>query len=249
MRNIAFKCLSGSWRYNLQTDNSDKDYKVFVLPTFEDLYNKITYAESFIGKFIDLDCHDIRKIVDLYWKSNIDYIQTLYSNEIEFSGIPEIDKRIKELFSLRSEIVTMNLPHLYSACHGMHLNKMKDLTKGTENTIYLVKKYGYDTKMGLHAYRMLDFIKRFLNTNFKDFNKSVMYDELEREAMLKIKNGFYTLEEYRDIIYVEYQQFRKYEEIYKSQPVNEELKEWISELIYLIVRDYIKIYMNRRYSA
>jgi len=30
--------LVGSHNYNLNNENSDKDYKIFVCPTFEDLY-------------------------------------------------------------------------------------------------------------------------------------------------------------------------------------------------------------------
>lgn len=32
------KAIVGSHNYNLNTDTSDKDYKYFVLPTFDELY-------------------------------------------------------------------------------------------------------------------------------------------------------------------------------------------------------------------
>ena len=40
-RKFAFKSLVGSHNYNLNIETSDKDYKVFVFPTFDDLYFNI----------------------------------------------------------------------------------------------------------------------------------------------------------------------------------------------------------------
>ena len=37
-RQWLIKALVGSHNYNLNTETSDKDYKVFVLPTFNELY-------------------------------------------------------------------------------------------------------------------------------------------------------------------------------------------------------------------
>ena len=34
-----FRVLTGSHNYNMNTPESDKDYKIFVLPTFDDLYH------------------------------------------------------------------------------------------------------------------------------------------------------------------------------------------------------------------
>ena len=42
-------CLVGSYNYNLNDKNSDKDYKVFVSPTFDDLYSGNQYTISEIG--------------------------------------------------------------------------------------------------------------------------------------------------------------------------------------------------------
>jgi len=245
MRKIAFTALVGSKNCNLDTKESDSDYKVIVLPTFDDLYRNITYSETIIGEKEDFDFHDIRKIVNLFWKSNINYIQVLYSKEIKFSGIEEIDKMLKEIFKHRDQIATMNLPYLYSSCHGMHLEKMKQITHGTAGTQHLVDKFGYDCKQFLHAFRMLDFVQRFANSGFKNFERSIRYDNgHERDNRLNMKNGFYTLEEAREIIRVEYQEFKAYEEIYKSQPVKEDVKKWLEEIVYKIVRYYTKIEME-----
>ena len=64
-RQIVFKSLVGSHNYNLATPTSDKDYKVFVFPTFDDLYFGQTYKHSTVGEHVDYQAHDIRKLPEL----------------------------------------------------------------------------------------------------------------------------------------------------------------------------------------
>ena len=54
-RKFAFKSLVGSHNYNLNIETSDKDYKVFVFPTFDDLYFNKSYSKSCIGETEDYD--------------------------------------------------------------------------------------------------------------------------------------------------------------------------------------------------
>ncbi len=89
-RKIVLKALVGSHNYNLATGvsvhsdtgiafpASDKDYKVFILPTFEDLYNGEMYSEQIIGEKVDWDIHDIRKLSSILFKANINPINTMY---------------------------------------------------------------------------------------------------------------------------------------------------------------------------
>ena len=49
-RNVAFKALVGSHNYNLNTSDSDKDYKLFVIPTLDDLY----FNKSFLTLIVHL---------------------------------------------------------------------------------------------------------------------------------------------------------------------------------------------------
>ena len=42
----VLKALVGSHNYNLNTPESDKDYKLFVLPTYDDLYERKDYSVS-----------------------------------------------------------------------------------------------------------------------------------------------------------------------------------------------------------
>ena len=48
-RKIAMKAFVGSHNYNLDTPESDKDYKYFVLPTFGDLYDGKQCSENYVS--------------------------------------------------------------------------------------------------------------------------------------------------------------------------------------------------------
>ncbi|WP_315119459.1 DNA polymerase beta superfamily protein [uncultured Clostridium sp.] len=199
-RKEIFRALVGSYNYSLNTISSDKDYKVFVAPTFDDLYFNKQFSKSIIGELEDLDIHDIRKIPSLWWKSNINFMELLFSNEIIISpSIKEHTKEfLSEIFEMKDDIARMNLPQLYHTCMGMHLNKKKLIYKCTEGTQHLMDKYGYDTKQAMHSIRVLYFLKRFKENNFNDFKKSICYEEdrEEKKFLLNVKDGCLSVEEY-----------------------------------------------------
>lgn len=74
-----FRALVGSHNYNLNTETSDYDYKVFVAPTFDDLYFNKQYSKSIIGEEQDLDIHDVRKVSNLWWKANVNFLEVTNS--------------------------------------------------------------------------------------------------------------------------------------------------------------------------
>jgi predicted nucleotidyltransferase len=199
-RKEAFRSLVGSNNYNLATKTSDKDYKLFVMPTFDDLYFSNQFSKTYIGEVEDFDAHDIRKTSSLWWKANINFVEALFSIETVIN--PDLDtetqKAIKEIFARKNDIAKMNLPYLYDACIGMHITKKKQVDKGTEGTQHLVDKYGYDTKQASHSVRVLDFLTRFADNDFTDFKQAIWYynDDPSRKLLLDIKNGEYSKEEF-----------------------------------------------------
>lgn len=78
----VFKSLVGSVNYNLHTETSDMDYKVFVIPSFDDLYFSRVYSESISTEEEDLEIHDIRKLDKMLYKSNVNFLEILFSEEI-----------------------------------------------------------------------------------------------------------------------------------------------------------------------
>ncbi|MGG0794759.1 nucleotidyltransferase domain-containing protein [Brevibacillus laterosporus] len=229
-RKTVLKALVGSHNYGLATPESDKDFKVFVLPTFDDLYHGKMYTKDTIGVEEDYDVHDIRKAVNLWWKSNLNFLEVLYSKQLN-----SYSQEISKIIAMKKEIVRMNLPYLYNACKGMHFEKMKRLNKATEDTENLVEKYGYNTKEALHAYRILDFPVRFAITNFEDFEWAMTYEGTTAQRMLDIKYGEYNREQYEELVSQKCAHFRQLSKVYGSMIPNEEIKQEVESLIYKMI--------------
>ncbi|NEW04903.1 hypothetical protein GK047_02580 [Paenibacillus sp. SYP-B3998] len=66
--------------------------KLFVLPTFDDLYNGVVYKNFTTSEIEDVEIHDVRKLEKLLYNSNLTFLELLYSVEIETFSIPEINK-------------------------------------------------------------------------------------------------------------------------------------------------------------
>lgn len=235
-RCIVYACLVGSHNYNLDNIDSDQDYKVFVLPTFEDLYFHTFYSYSRIGNDIDFTVHDIRKLAALLWKGNLNFIETLFSEAYCVSP-KECAQRMEDILQCKEKLARINLPNVWDACQGMSRNKFTLLQKGTQGTLDLVRRYGYDTKQAQHCYRCLDFLQRYAENDFASFKAAVWYDHgPDRDMLLQIKQGLYTLAEFKSLVQAKWQTLKRLEKYYKNQELDSGLHEWLDEQIKEIIR-------------
>jgi predicted nucleotidyltransferase len=204
------------------------------------LYDGVFFHEEVIGDEQDYCAHDIRKLVDLLWKANISFLEVLYSKEITFGTTHLWDYKtsidLDEIFNRRDELVKMNLPYLYNSVMGMHIAKIKRLDHPTEKTADLLHKHGYNTKEALHAYRLLDFLQKFADSDFTDFKSAIEYSGEDYEKMMKIKNGYYNKNDFLKIIEIKNEIIQQYyKEKYLSQKPDELLKIWLKNKIKSIV--------------
>lgn len=148
-REVVVKALVGSHNYNLNTPNSDRDYKLFVTPTFDDLYNNVRFSTGEQSDKMDYTVHDVRALPELVWKANVNFVEVLFSKDVYFHPA------LAWAFDHAEELAGMNLPKFFTACMGMSNEKMRTLHKGTATTQALVNQFGYDTKQACHALRLL----------------------------------------------------------------------------------------------
>jgi predicted nucleotidyltransferase len=247
-RREVFRALVGSYNYNLNTETSDKDYKIFVLPTFDDLYFNKMFSKMEIGELEDYDIHDIRKLNSLLWKTNINFAEVLFSDEIvindedskNYEGYSPTTELVQTIFSLKNELIKMNLQYLWNASVGMHIRKKSAMHKATSGTVDLVEKYGYDTKQAMHSLRVLYVLQRFADNDFKDFKKAIWFDnnDPQRKELLDIKKGKYTYDEMVEILDKELEYTKEhYGKIYEKQ---KEIKE-INEILLSVVKGIVKL--------
>lgn len=233
-RKVLIKALFGSHNYNLNTKNSDKDYKVFLMPNFIDLYDKKTFHLSTVGQVEDIAAYDIRRLPAMLYKSSANFIEILYSIETYISNEPGYEL-LNKIFELKDEIAKMNLKSLFGTSKGMYFSEMKELEKATEETKALVEAHKYDTKKAVHALRIIDFIERFYNTNYSDFKRCMTYDATDREYFLSVKNGLYSIDEFRKIAEARFEKMMRLEQEYCKHDNNEELNNYITDLVKQIV--------------
>lgn len=178
-RRLLMKTRAGSYNYNLMTEDSDEDYKVYVAPSLDDLFVNKLFTNQITGEYADYDCHDIRRLAELLRKSNINFIEGLFSDDIVLSKDSVVNTLFDRLISMREDIAKMNLSYLYDACVGMSYNKRK-----------LAEREGCECtakKNLMTSYRMLDFLQRYYDNDFSDFGSAIRYRDSERGSILSFK--------------------------------------------------------------
>lgn len=230
-REIVICHLYGSHNYNLNTEHSDEDYKVYVMPTFEDLYWKDQYKHHSINDDLDYEVHDVRKITELLWKSNINFMEILYSKDVYVN--PKYQWFFDWLMENKEEITAINLPYLYDSIRG--------------NIIQKIKKYNKveDLKDLHHSVRLDYFLKDFKDGGFENFIKYVRYDPTSDKAkmLIDIKLGNITKEKETELSEMINFRIKKdgfyhteYHDSYHEYSLNEELKEEINNQIMKLVK-------------
>ena len=204
-RTTIVSALVGSHNYNLNTEKSDRDYKFFVTPSFNDLYTGTRFSTAVTSERVDYTCHDVRSLVDLLWKANVNFVEVLFSKELVY------EPSMEWLFNKpdREKYAQMNLPYFLDACMGMHFQKMGNLFKGTETTKPLVERYGYDTKEACHALRMLYTLEKLSKTG--NMANALWFEtgSLMHANLMNVKNGDYSLVSFQLLVEVWMENERK----------------------------------------
>lgn len=186
---IMFKSLIGSYNYNLNDNTSDKDYKLFICPSFDDLYNNKIISKSINSLKEDVETKDIRLLISLLVKANPAYLEILFSTEVIFYS-EKAKTFYLSLINIRESLIKNNLKRFFDSTFGCIMEKNKNLFKSTDKTQHLFDKFGYNNKNNLHIYRLYDLLLKYHNQDYNDFNSCLYYDDINREKMLNIKYNF-----------------------------------------------------------
>jgi hypothetical protein len=244
-RKELFRALFGSDNYNLAIKGnpllnipaSDKDYKVFVVPNFDDLYDKVEYSDSTITEKEDLIYSDVRKLNKVL--TNMNWLEILFSKEVTLNKKLSMNEvaLIDKLYSMRDEIVMMNLSYFFDSCMGMHIERVKRLHKYSASCKYMEDLYGYNVKEALHAYRILATVIRFAEQGFKDFEKALRFEGEALEKLLSIRHGEIS-EDFMKIALDGIKNLcnEKYAPLYHAFEKNQATEDTIKEIVYGLVR-------------
>jgi hypothetical protein len=190
----VFNCLIGSQNYNLDDETSDRDYKRFVLPDFDDIYyNRALNTE--ISNTTGINFYkSIKELPNLLFKkASFNNLEMLYSTN---AGCHDSFNKIYEwMIKNRDNIFKANFPRLYDSTIGETFSRIKNvkLSKSCPSTVHLVKKYGYDTKDAMHGFRAMLYIDMAMEEI--EPSKIIMMDDDHRQILLDVKNGLFDKDE------------------------------------------------------
>jgi hypothetical protein len=222
-RVAAFKALVGSHNYNLVTPRSDKDYKGFVYPTFDDLYKGDMFKKATTSDLQDIEYHDVRKLPTLFSKSNPSFLEVLFSEEFNTH-----DNLHTELTAIRDDIAKMNLPYLFDASLGMYNQAVGQFRKKAAKDDSLQA-----SKYAASGVRIVDFLVRFFNNNFEDTKSALYYEEEDpsRDFILAIKNEEILLPHLEIVLKDQEKRALVVKEGYKRFSKDDQLQEHVENLV------------------
>lgn len=176
--------LYGSQNYNMDTPNSDYDFKAIVFPTLDDIINvnePISKVCDFEGGQIDIK--DVRLMFENYKKQNVNFIETLFTPFFICNS-----KYLSEWLDIRTlanRIAYADPKRSINAMVGMAMEKHHALCHPYKSKVQLLIERGYDAKQLSHEYRLKIMLEKFVNgISYKDI---LMPNEYERTYLMNIK--------------------------------------------------------------
>jgi len=245
-RKNAFLASVGSINYNTDDINSDEDKKLYQFPGFKDMYENKDFSKSSVSLEEDIEVHDIRKLKNMLVKSNINFTEVMFAQNVTKWG-----SFYDDLITMREEIARMNLPYLYEACVGMARRKLGDFnrdaiayyqsqSKGNEEATQALKmKYSKNIATGI---RILDSLQRYADNGFESFGNAIRYadgDEV-RHLILDIRKAERSPEALEILFQMKLGEANALKDTYRAHKLDTYAEKWLNELIYHHTKAHIK---------
>lgn len=229
-----YKAAVGSKNYNLNIPGSDDDYKLFVVPTFDDLYKAEYISKSVVSEETDVNIVDIRLFPELMKKSNVNFSEVLFSE-----NVPLCRDEFVPFLQKREEIARMNLPYLFNACVGMshqRISKIVDKTTGE-----------FSPKNAYQSVRILDFLRRYRENRFEFFGQAMRYQPNEpmHNTILDIRFGKMSKDECIELHKELLAEVHSWKEDYLSKPQDDEILNYMKKHVYSIVYEDVQRQTDR----
>lgn len=161
MKELAH-CLMGSQNYFLDGPDSDKDYKVFVYPTFNDLYKNHRLDKGDLPSEYPRDDHyspmDVRTFASNLLKGNVNCLEYVFSTEwvVKDKDFEFLASAARKLFESGYLLVCWET--FFASLEGMVKNSLD--------------RYGVTHKSMSRAYYFYVFASSLVVDNFKMTNHS-----------------------------------------------------------------------------
>lgn len=168
--------LYGSQNYNADTEDSDVDSKMILVPTIEDLCFKRPTSTCFKTHFDDdghCEIKDIREIANMFKKQNINFLEILYTDYFILNPKYE-EVWNKNFIKIRDDIVRMDIRAAIKSIIGQIRNTLD--------------RYPENNKRISNALRFTHFLRYYLaGWNYKDCIDIKNYEPEVTELIMCLK--------------------------------------------------------------
>lgn len=176
--------LQGSQNYQMDTLSSDFDFKAFVLPSFDDLYNNARISITEPTDYGLVEIKDIRLLPELIMKGNVSIVEILYTK------VYWVKSHSAEFKSLREGLVANNMGNLSKSVYYTAKKKHSEMCHKTARNSGEIDAIGYEKKQ-LHHLARLNYVWKML----PDFEGSLIPLGKDHDLILKLKTTEMPLDE------------------------------------------------------
>lgn len=157
--------LQGSQNYGLDTELSDVDTKVVVIPSWEDIcFNRRPISTTHVlDNDEHLDAKDVRLMFNMFRKQNVNFLEILFTKYKKLSPYYQDLWGVLTTDEHREQIAHYNPVAAIRTMKGMCSEKLHALEHPYPSKVDLINQYGYDPKQLHHIVRMSEYIERYKN--------------------------------------------------------------------------------------
>lgn len=204
---IVYIALEGSQNYKLDTNASDVDTKLILLPNIYDIiWNHKPVSTTHIRENGEHTSYtDLRNFFQSLRKQNVNFIETLYSPWIIVNKL-YIDE-ISYLLKNKDLISHYNKVKAVKTIGGIATDRYKAIYNTNSARANIIEKYGYDGKSASHLLRLHYFLSNYIEE--KPYEECIVPKKEYREDILSLKNNKMSsniVESYATYLYEEIQE-------------------------------------------
>lgn len=188
---IVCLALQGSQNYQLDTEFSDVDTKLIVVPTFEEIaMNKQPSSTTHVRENDEhIDFKDIRLYINTFRKQNINFLEILFTQYKIIN--PLYASEWNRLVEAREDIAHYNPYRAVKALKGMAMEKYHALKHPYPSKLEVLAEYGYDPKQLHHLLRLEEFLDRYISG--ESYTNCLIPTNID--FLKAVKLGLYNLED------------------------------------------------------
>ena len=154
--------LQGSQNYGLDTETSDVDTKLIVVPSFMDVaLNRKPVSTTHVRENNEhIDWKDIRLYMETFRKQNLNFLEILFTDYAFVN--PVYEAQWTRLLDAREQIARMNEWRAVKSMKGVALEKYHAMEHEYPSKVDVLAKFGYDPKQLHHLLRVEEYLERYI---------------------------------------------------------------------------------------